>query len=293
MKRATNGKRWRLWAVIVALLLAVSAAVGVLAVKGDWRYRLGNAFRLYPPICLRTVTPTDEWYARSLNALAQEEGVVFSDDLILVREGAPIPNDWSPALTEVNGSFMQLAAAEAFARLRDYVYTETETNILITSAYRSPEEQLTEYEKRGEEIAARPGESEHETGLALDVCVKWYGSMSFLKTRAGRLVNNECARFGFIIRYPQGKEMETGFAYEPWHLRYVGAPHAEIIMRHGLTLEAYFSMLSPDVWYRFGDYLVMRSAQENPLLPSDFSECRVSSADGAYRIFTVLCSNLV
>jgi len=292
MTRLVKRKRLCRWGAIVALLLAVSALAGVFALKGDWRYRLGNALRLYPPVCLQVVEPTEAWSCRSLDALAAETGVVFSDDLMLVRSGAPVPAEWSPALIEVNGFFMQASTGEAYSRLRDYVFSETKTPLLLTSAYRSPEEQLAEYEKRGDAIAARPGESEHETGLALDVCVKWYGSMSFLKTRAGRLVNDECERFGFIIRYPQGKEEITGFAYEPWHLRYVGAPHAEIIMRHGLTLEQYLSMLTPDTWYRFGDYLVMRSASDTPLLPAGFSKCRVSRADGEYRVFTVLCSNL-
>lgn len=120
------------------------------------------------------------------------------------------------------------------------------------SAYRSNQrqKQLFDYyvQKDGLEIAqtysAYPGTSEHETGLAIDVAGA-DGSCSVSdcfgdKPEAKWLAEN-AYRFGFIIRYPKGKEEITGYQYEPWHIRYVGADIAEEIQERDITLEEYYN----------------------------------------------------
>lgn len=124
-------------------------------------------------------------------------------------------------------------------------------SIVPVSAYRSAGEQTEIYEtslhENGEDFTRRfvalPYHSEHQTGLAIDLGLKkeeidfirpdfpYQGIChSFRRTAPG---------YGFIERYPKGKEPVTGIAHEPWHFRYVGYPHSEIMDREGLTLEEY------------------------------------------------------
>lgn len=91
---------------------------------------------------------------------------------------------------------------------------------------------------------AIPGTSEHHTGLAVDVLSDEWGSLTegFSTTRAYAWLKENCARYGFIERYPSGKTDITKIVYEPWHYRYVGVEHATAIMQSGLTLEEYLGV---------------------------------------------------
>lgn len=94
---------------------------------------------------------------------------------------------------------------------------------------------------------ARPGCSEHESGLALDVA-QGGAPIDFLcpkfpYTGICQSFRQMAPRFGFVERYPRGKEAETGIGHEPWHFRYVGTPHARIMQRYDLTLEGYIDFL--------------------------------------------------
>ncbi|GIO29350.1 MULTISPECIES: M15 family metallopeptidase [Paenibacillus] len=122
------------------------------------------------------------------------------------------------------------------------------------SAYRSHKRQKAIFEayvqKDGEEKArtysAYPGTSEHETGLAIDV-TKSDGSCAatgcFAGTPEAKWLAEHAHEFGFIIRYPKGKENITGYSYEPWHLRYVGQPAADDMFKNDLTFEEYAEQL--------------------------------------------------
>ena len=95
--------------------------------------------------------------------------------------------------------------------------------------------------KKALETIAAPYTSEHNLGLAIDMTQKGDGSLrtTFEQTAAFAWLQEHCAEYGFILRYPKGKQDITGVSYEPWHYRYVGREHAEEIMRRGLTLEEY------------------------------------------------------
>ena len=120
-------------------------------------------------------------------------------------------------------------------------------DLTLISGHRSYEQQAQIYnsyvsqygEAAANRFSARPGESEHQTGLAFDV-----GQIknSFGDTPAGQWLDENCAKYGFIIRYPEGKEEITGYQYEPWHIRYVGIEHAQYIMENGITLEEYLGV---------------------------------------------------
>ncbi len=124
-------------------------------------------------------------------------------------------------------------------------------NIYISSGFRSYSYQENLYNnyvaQDGKELAdtysARPGHSEHQTGLAFDLNTI---DDSFAYTPEGQWVKDNCQKYGLILRYPKGKEDKTGYQYESWHLRYVGTELAEKLYNNGnwITLEEYFNLTS-------------------------------------------------
>jgi D-alanyl-D-alanine carboxypeptidase len=90
---------------------------------------------------------------------------------------------------------------------------------------------------------AIPGSSEHQSGLAMDIASKSTDlnlTEGFAETIEGKWLAENAHRFGFILRYPKGKEAITNYEYEPWHFRYVGEKAATVIYQHDWTLEEYF-----------------------------------------------------
>ena len=149
--------------------------------------------------------------------------------------------------------FMRAEAAEAFHRLGETA-AEEGIDIVMTTAYRSYEFQQILWDnyvaQKGEEEAnktsARPGESEHQTGLAVDLStseIDYRNSSDFADTAAGRWVAENAHKFGFILRFPEDKTDITGYSYEPWHIRYVGLTAAADIYEENLTLEEYLEQL--------------------------------------------------
>ena len=119
------------------------------------------------------------------------------------------------------------------------------------SGYRSYERQLAIYNKNIKEkgfehtnqYCAKAGSSEHQSGLAIDVSTASIHNQletSFAYTKEGKWLVNHCWKFGFILRYPKEKTHITGYAYEPWHIRYVGVKLASYLTKHHLTLEEFY-----------------------------------------------------
>ncbi len=124
-------------------------------------------------------------------------------------------------------------------------------HIVPVSGYRSLEEQQQIWDdslrENGEaftrKYVALPGHSEHQTGLAIDLALK-QENIDFIRPHfpySGicQIFRDKAPKYGFILRYPAEKENITGIGHEPWHFRYVGAPHAQIMTDAGLTLEEY------------------------------------------------------
>lgn len=123
-------------------------------------------------------------------------------------------------------------------------------NLMINSSYRTYEEQETVYKnyenkygsEYADEIAARPGHSEHQTGLALDIfCTTNSNRNTFKDTEAYQWLLNNAHKYGFILRYPEGKENITGFTFESWHYRYVGKEIAQYIYDNSITFDEYYA----------------------------------------------------
>ncbi|GAB7386716.1 hypothetical protein BSNK01_05520 [Bacillaceae bacterium] len=185
------------------------------------------------------------------------------DRAVLVNKKRSLPPDYVPPdLVKPNIPFafsgespkkwMRKEAAAALERLFAQAKKER-IAIAGVSAYRSYERQkeIFQYNVRtmGKEkavrVSASPGRSEHQTGLAIDISCPRIGyalEETFAHTPEGRWLAKHAPAYGFIIRYPKGKEHITGYAYEPWHLRYVGEEVAKEIAEKGITLEEYYQL---------------------------------------------------
>lgn len=148
-------------------------------------------------------------------------------------------------------SYLRKEAAEALERLFDLAKKEG-IQLNAVSGFRSYDYQKNLYannvKRKGQEhtdrFSAKPGHSEHQTGLTMDVSSKSANNeleLTFANTKEGKWLEKNAHRAGFIIRYPKGKESITGYAYEPWHIRYVG-DIAESIYKKKLTLEEYMNL---------------------------------------------------
>lgn len=185
-----------------------------------------------------------------------------NDMLVLVNKSRNLPSDWVPkdlAVPKVSFAFkedsprkyMQRTAALA---LEDLFNQAKKANIMLVAAsgYRPFDTQKRIFnenvrlygEKAANQISAYPGQSEHQTGLSMDVTsrkMNFQLEESFGDTAEGKWLKENAARFGFVIRYQKGKENITKYSYEPWHIRYVGKETAASIASKGITMEEYFN----------------------------------------------------
>lgn len=162
-------------------------------------------------------------------------------DSFIPNDLVKIPNNMS-----LNNKKMKKVALEAFKKLFKKAKKEG-YNITIVSAYRDydyQKELFKGYVKdKGLKYAlicsAKPGHSEHQTGLAIDIMGSNNDYNLFDKSKEMNWMMNHAHEYGFILRYPKNKEKITGFKYEPWHYRYVGVELANIIHENNITLEEY------------------------------------------------------
>ena len=122
-------------------------------------------------------------------------------------------------------------------------------NLIITSSYRTYKDQdkiwnsyaIRNSEEWADAYAARAGYSEHQTGMALDIVTYKSTMDNFDETPEAKWLADNAYKYGFILRYPKGKENLTGYDYEPWHYRYVGVENAKKIYKEGITFEEYYA----------------------------------------------------
>ncbi|MGE7666305.1 M15 family metallopeptidase [Ureibacillus composti] len=169
----------------------------------------------------------------------------YVDGVLIANKKYPLPKTFQPGEDVDARAAFELMAADA---------RKAGFELVAFSTYRSYEYQQTLYnnyvERDGKENAdrysARPGYSEHQTGLAFDIGEVgredlWLTS-EFGETEAGKWLVNNAHKYGFILRYPQGKEKITGYMYESWHFRYLGIQLATDVKRSSLTLEEYLGI---------------------------------------------------
>ncbi len=196
-------------------------------------------------------TPAQETEPASEEGPAQTQ---TGDDwkLILVNAEHPVPEDYSVTLKELRND--QWVDERIYPELQQMFDDARAEGIypLINESYRSAERQqeildnyiaayeaeglsTEEAQQRALEVVAKPGTSEHQLGLALDIIVEYEED----STVTWQWLKENCWRYGFILRYPEDKTEITGISYEPWHFRYVGAEAAQQITERGITLEEY------------------------------------------------------
>lgn len=113
--------------------------------------------------------------------------------------------------------------------------------LLVNSSYRTFEDQQNEYDMSNDDYASRPGFSEHQTGLALDIVTDDIIGNEFENTDEFKWLQENAHLYGFILRYPKDKEYITGYNYESWHYRYVGKELATKVKESGLTYDEYYA----------------------------------------------------
>ncbi len=170
------------------------------------------------------------------------------DLLVLVNKYNALPSGIEPSdLIDVEGEQMQREAGEAMLKMVSDIRSEG-LDINLLSGYRSEETQRGLYnnyvasdgKEEADTYSARPNHSEHQTGLAMDLSDGWYLEEYFEDTPLFDWLQDNCYKYGFILRYKKDKVYESGYVYEPWHYRYVGVEVATIIHNENLTFEEYY-----------------------------------------------------
>ena len=182
--------------------------------------------------------------------------------LLLVNKQHPIPEDYKFTLGKITGSMQcdERVIPELLAMLQ--AAKEDGISLVVCSPYRDLARQemlfnrkidiymgkgmsYMEAYKVASQAVTVPGASEHQLGLAFDIVCNSYSSLTagFGETDAGKWLAEHSCEYGFILRYPLGKEYITSIEYEPWHFRYVGKEAATIIMSEGITLEEFVERL--------------------------------------------------
>lgn len=202
--------------------------------------------------------------SRGVDGRAQQDTSLSADDwqLVLVNKQHPIPEDYEVTLGNITGSM------KCDVRILDDLMAMLEAakkdgiRLMICSPYRDYNRQTVLFERKinyymdkgysymdayriSSITVTVPGASEHQIGLALDIVSNTYTSLDtgFGETDAGIWLREHGYEYGFILRYPLGKEYITGIQYEPWHYRYVGKKAATEIMKRGITLEEFWAEL--------------------------------------------------
>lgn len=179
--------------------------------------------------------------------------------LTLVNKENKIKDNYYKNITKINTKLIDNTPCQieektyhAYLELKKYLKTKN-IEIALASAYRTIEEQQKIYEdskeqyglEYTEQYVASPGKSEHHTGLAIDLELVTKNSD---EEEIFKKIEKCLPQFGFILRYPKGKEQYTGYSYEPWHIRYVGEIPALIMKKNNWTLEEYLKKFSAVIY---------------------------------------------
>ncbi len=203
---------------------------------------LGNIKGIGEGVCTVTVRSTDN---PTVSAIVNVKVIpdaqcTYIDGILIANKTYPLPQSYAPGWDE-----------EASAQLRVMFDGAKKDGISlwVKSGYRSYIDQKIIYngyvardgKAAADRYSARPGHSEHQTGLAFDLNSV---DSSFANTPEARWLAENSYKYGFIVRYPEGKESITGYMYEPWHVRYIGVEKAKEVFDSGLCLEEFLGITS-------------------------------------------------
>ena len=176
----------------------------------------------------------------TVNERPRVSEATYINGILIVNKSYPLPSTYNPGVDPTAKAALDAMFAAA---------KEDGIELFVNSDFRSYEQQLNLYntyvgrdgKDEAERYSARPGYSEHQTGLVFDLNSF---DENFGFTAEGRWLSEHCWDYGFILRFPAGKEDVTGFMAEPWHVRYVGEEVAKALQESGQVLEEYLNVTS-------------------------------------------------
>lgn len=186
----------------------------------------------------------EEKIKEALSLYKEGETPLYIDGILVVNKDYRLPENFT---NELNAEVLeQFEVMKADAKKEGL-------DINIRSGFRSTETQTMLYNnyvqrdgvEKANRYSAKPGHSEHETGLAIDISNGDYTTSIgdwFNDTPQAKWLYENAHKYGFILRYPEGKEDITGYKYESWHYRYVGVEHSQYFNQNNLTLEEYLGL---------------------------------------------------
>jgi len=195
-----------------------------------------------------------KFYEEELNAdTSKDTSILVNKFYLLGSDFAPsdlvsVPQTY--AWGDKGSQMIRKVAYDAFLEMWKAANEEQGYYLMVSSSYRSYQEQEIIYnnykknrgQKYADSIAARPGASEHQTGLTLDIFSKLNNNKNTFKdTDTAKWLEDNSYRFGFILRYPEDKVNVTGYSYEAWHFRYIGKEIAKYIHENNITFEEYYA----------------------------------------------------
>jgi D-alanyl-D-alanine carboxypeptidase len=183
--------------------------------------------------------------------------------LVLVNNNLPLSDGYAPETAladDATGKSLATDAAAAYRQMAAAAAADG-VSLVLCSGYRDYDYQAGLFQKRvqtyldegktaeeaaalAQTIVAKPGCSEHQTGLAADIVTADYTALDagFAKTDAYAWLCRYAPDYGFLLRYPESRQADTGIVYEPWHWRYVGTANAQAITASGLSLEGFLAL---------------------------------------------------
>lgn len=238
-------------------------------------YSLSRAFPLPDPY-----SDTDGWYRVSADELTSGSRPEFKSfhTLPLLNTGNSWPTDAQVSLEQVGNPPIEINGLmkESYLSLRESVLQEWGETLYVRIAYlKDPD--FASLAAENIPVCAFGCLDEHQSGLSLDVYFFEHEYEAFIGFPASVWLGENAHRYGFIQRYPEGKEDRTNVRAVPWHYRFVGLPHAEIMFNNNLTLEEYLDALQGSSYFYYGDIWISRQKGDMYLLPENADELYYSS----------------
>ena len=245
-------------AIVLLILLGI-----IFSIRGCAKHHQAKVKAKQEARQKKSTDPAEEARKKAVKAAKKRENPLTEDTgdiLMIVNKEYGLSEEYKPNdLTKVEHCDFSVgsdechqlkkepaeAIEEMFAAAREDGY-----EIIMRTGYRSYGYQAALYEsykeQDGEEAAdkysARPGSSEHQSGLCCDVGIEGKDLNAFEGTDEAKWIADNSWKYGFVVRYPQDKEDITGYMYEAWHIRYVGKEAAKYMHEKNLTLEEYLEL---------------------------------------------------
>lgn len=201
-------------------------------------------------ITLVNVHANAGWYNETYNAKTDNEYLILVNKFYKLDDNYKRDDIENTSLSySYSNNRVSSVVIDAFEKMSEDIKKELNVHLMINSSYRSYQEQEAIYNefkkvslKYADSYAARPGFSEHQTGLAIDITsLEHKRANEFTQSEEYEWLKNNCHKYGFILRYPEGKEYITGYSNESWHFRYVGIKPATTIYNENITFDEYYA----------------------------------------------------